>query len=171
MTTKRRKEYDKIYMNMAEELSKLSYAVRNKVGCLIVSKEGQIISQGYNGTPTGFPNECEDVECSCRWTQGCCKCAKPIDEVKSVHYCHDCNYAKLITKDMVLHAESNAISKCAKWISSTEGATLYVTLSPCPDCAKLIIQAGISRVVYRYRYRITTGIDILLEAGITVEQI
>lgn len=127
---------DNAYLDMAESLSTLSYAERAKVGCLIV-KNGQIVSQGYNGTPTGFDNCCEEGN---------------------------------VTKREVLHAESNAISKCAKWGGSTDGATLYVTMSPCFECAKLIIQAGIHRVVYKELYRDATGIELLERAGIEVNR-
>ena len=130
---------DNVYLGMAKELSNLSHAERAKVGCLIVNSEGQIVSQGYNGTPSGFDNCCEEE--------------------------HD---GKLTTKHEVLHAESNAISKCAKWGGSTDGATLYVTMSPCYECAKLIIQAGIKRVVYTELYRDKTGIELLEKAGIEV---
>ena len=136
---------DNVYLDMAEALSKLSYAERAKVGCLIVNEGGQIVSQGYNGTPSGFDNCCEDV-----MTDG--------------------DNAHMITKHEVLHAESNAISKCAKWGGSTDGATLYVTMSPCFECAKLIIQAGIKRVVYKELYRDCSGIDLLDRAGIEVNR-
>jgi len=143
MNKERQIQYDKVYMRMAKTLSELSYAERNKVGCLIVSPKGQIISQGYNGTPTGYDNCCE-------------------------YHDHEGN---LVTKKEVLHAESNAISKCAKWLSSTEDATLYVTLSPCFECAKIIIQAGIKRVCYNETYRNTEGLDFLKKNGIQVDQI
>lgn len=143
MNKERQIIYDKTYMKMAKVLSELSYAERNKVGCIIVSPKGQIISQGYNGTPSGYDNCCEYT-----------------DET-----------GKLITKKEVLHAESNAISKCAKWLSSTEDATLYVTLSPCFECAKIIIQAGIKRVCYNETYRNTEGLDFLKKNGIQVDQI
>ena len=121
---------------MCVEWSKLSYARRHKVGCLIV-KNNQIISDGYNGTPKGFDNNCED-------------------EVNGV----------LITKPIVLHAESNAISKIAKSNNSAENSTLYVTCSPCFECSKLIIQAGIKRVVHSHFYRVKTGLEILEQANI-----
>lgn len=143
ISKERQLKYDKIYMEMAKVLSKLSYAERNKVGCIIVSPKGQIISQGYNGTPSGYDNCCEYTD----------------------------ENGKLITKKEVLHAESNAISKCAKWLSSTEDATLYVTLSPCFECAKIIIQAGIKRVCYNETYRNTEGLDFLKKNNIQVDQI
>lgn len=143
MNLSRKKEYDVTYMKMAEVLSRLSFATRHKVGCLIVSEDGQIISQGYNGTPTGRDNECE--------------------------YTND--KGELVTKREVLHAESNAISKCAKWHASTDGATLYVTLSPCFDCSKMIIQAGIKRVVYKEEYHDVDGIALLRDVGVIVEQL
>ena len=123
---------------MAREWGNLSYCKRRKVGALIV-KNRMIISDGYNGTPTGMENICEDEE----------------------------NY----TKWYVLHAEANAIMKVASSTQSCSGATLYVTLSPCKDCSKLIYQAGIVRVVYIDQYKDTTGIDFLKDAGVEVVQI
>ena len=123
---------------MAREWGNLSYCERRKVGALIV-KDRMIISDGYNGTPTGMENICEDEE----------------------------NY----TKWYVLHAEANAIMKVASSTQSCSGATLYVTLSPCKDCSKLIYQAGIVRVVYIDQYKYTTGIDFLKDAGVEVVQI
>ena len=123
---------------MAREWGNLSYCKRRKVGALIV-KDRMIISDGYNGTPTGMENICEDEE----------------------------NY----TKWYVLHAEANAIMKVASSTQSCSGATLYVTLSPCKDCSKLIYQAGIVRVVYIDQYKDTTGIDFLKDAGVEVVQI
>lgn len=142
MTLEREIEYDKAYMNMAEVFGKLSYGKRAKVGCVIVSNNGQIVSQGFNGTPTGRDNCCEYIE-----------------------------NAELHTKQEVLHAESNAISKCAKWGASTDEATLYVTLSPCFECAKMIFQSGIKRVVYKEVYRDVSGIELLKELGVKVEKI
>ena len=123
---------------MAREWGNLSYCERRKVGALIV-KDRMIISDGYNGTPTGMENICEDEE----------------------------NY----TKWYVLHAEANAIMKVASSTQSCSGATLYVTLSPCKDCSKLIYQAGIVRVVYIDQYKDTTGLDFLKDAGVEVVQI
>ena len=131
-------KYDKAYLKMAREWGNLSYCERRKVGALIV-KNRMIISDGYNGTPTGMENICEDEE----------------------------NY----TKWYVLHAEANAIMKVASSTQSCSGATLYVTLSPCKDCSKLIYQAGIVRVVYIEQYKDTTGIDFLKDAGVEVVQI
>ena len=130
--------YDRAYLKMAEEWSNLSHCHRKKVGALIV-RNGMIISDGYNGTPTGFHNDCEDDNGDTHW--------------------------------YVLHAEANAISKVAKSHNSAEGSTLYITLSPCLDCSKMILQAGITRMVYRDKYKISTGIDFLVEAGIEVVQI
>jgi dCMP deaminase len=132
---------DKTYMAIAGELSKLSHAQRAQVGAVIV-KDTHIIAEGINGTPAGFDNACEYV-----------------DYVDHIH-----------TKPEVLHAESNAIAKLAKSNNSSLGATLYVTLAPCLECSKLIIQAGISRVVYRDKYH-TTGIPLLLKAGINVDEL
>lgn len=146
MTEERKLQYDQTYMNMAIVLSGLSHANRSKVGCLIVSEDNQIISQGFNGMPKGMDNACEDV----------------IEENGET---------KLVTKREVLHAETNAIAKCAKWCTSTENATLYVTLSPCFDCAKMIIQTEISRVVYYEEYRDLSGIKLLINAGINVQRL
>ena len=130
-------KFDHSYLEMAEIWAQNSYCKRRKVGALLV-KERTIISDGYNGTPSGFENICEDENG--------------------------------VTKPYVLHAEANAITKVAKSGNSSQGATLYVTASPCAECAKLIIQSGITRVVYRDAYRLTDGIDLLKRAGITVEQ-
>ena len=131
-------KFDRSYLSMAEIWAQNSYCKRRKVGALLV-KDRTIISDGYNGTPSGFENICEDEDG--------------------------------VTKPYVLHAEANAITKVAKSGNSSEGATLFVTASPCAECAKLIIQAGITRVVYRDAYRLTDGIDLLRRAGIQVEQV
>jgi Deoxycytidylate deaminase len=131
-------QFDKSYLEMARIWANNSYCVRRKVGALLV-KNRMIISDGYNGTPVGFDNVCEDIDGK--------------------------------TYPYVLHAEANAISKVAKSNNSSEGATLYITASPCVECSKLIIQAGIVRVVYIDLYHNTDGIDLLKRAGIKVEQI
>jgi dCMP deaminase len=136
MNSKKQQEFDKRYARMALVWAENSYCTRRKVGALVV-KDRMIISDGYNGTPTGFENICED----------------------------DNN----TSKPYVLHAEANAITKLAKSANSSDGATMYVTASPCIECAKLIIQAGIKRVVYTEKYRLTDGIDLLERAGVTVE--
>lgn len=128
-------KFDRSYIEMASVWAKNSYCKRRQVGAILV-KDRMIISDGYNGTPSGFENVCED-------DQG-------------------------VTKPYVLHAEANAITKVAKSGNSSLGATLYVTASPCMECSKLIIQAGITRVVYRDEYRISDGIDLLRRAGIEV---
>lgn len=122
---------------MASVWARNSYCKRRQVGALLV-KDRMIISDGYNGTPSGFENVCEENG---------------------------------VTKPYVLHAEANAITKVAKSGNSSEGATLYVTASPCLECSKLIIQAGIKRVVYRDEYRLTDGVDLLRKAGIEVEKV
>lgn len=131
-------KFDEKYMAMAAIWASNSYCKRRQVGALIV-KDRMIISDGYNGTPSGFENVCEDENG--------------------------------ITKPYVLHAEANAISKIAKSGNSAFDSTLYVTASPCLECAKLIIQAGIKRVVYRDEYRLTDGADLLRRAGIEVEKV
>ena len=132
------RKFDKSYIEMAFVWARNSYCKRMQVGALIV-KENMIISDGYNGTPSGFDNLCEDEN--------------------------------NITKPYVLHAEANAITKVAKSNNSSNGATLYITDSPCIECAKLIIQAGIKRVVYSRKYRIVDGLDLLNKAGVVVEQL
>lgn len=131
-------KFDARYIEMASIWAKNSYCRRRQVGALIV-KDRMIISDGYNGTPSGFENVCEDENG--------------------------------VTKPYVLHAEANAITKVAKSGNSSAGSTLYVTASPCVECAKLIIQSGISRVVYRDEYRLTDGIELLQRAGIEVVKI
>ena len=139
-------ELDITYLKMADEWAQLSKAVRRKVGCLIV-RDGQIISDGYNGTPAGFDNTCEIVN------------EKFLDRAEN----------KLQTKPEVLHAESNALMKLAKSTNSSKDSTIYLTMSPCFDCAKLIIQAGVLRVVYSEKYRNTEGIDFLHSNNVIAE--
>ena len=138
MSDSKQLRYDKAYLKMATEWAKLSHCKRRQVGALIV-KDKMIISDGYNGTPTGFENCCEDDEGYTKW--------------------------------YVLHAEANAILKVASSTQSTRGSTLYVTLSPCTDCSKLIFQSGIVRVVYITEYKDRTGLDFLVKSGVMVEQI
>ena len=130
-------KFDRRYLEMATVWARNSYCKRRQVGALLV-KDRMIISDGYNGTPSGFENVCEDESG--------------------------------VTKPYVLHAEANAITKVAKSGNSSEGATLYITASPCIECAKLIIQSGIKRVVYSDEYRLTDGVDLLRRAGIEVEK-
>ena len=131
-------KYDKAYLRMANTWSELSHCVRKQVGAIIV-KEGMIISDGYNGAPSGFDNCCEN-------------------ELGETHW-------------HVLHAEANAILKVAKSTHNCNGGTLYLTLSPCRDCSKLVVQSGIKRVVFINGYKDSSGIDFLKEAGIEIEQI
>jgi dCMP deaminase len=129
---------DQRYMRMAQIWAENSYCERRRVGALLV-KDKMIISDGYNGTPSGFENVCEDENG--------------------------------LTKPYVLHAEANAISKVARSHNSSEDATLYVTASPCVECAKLIIQAGIRRVVFGEHYRLRDGLDLLERAGVEIQYI
>ena len=135
MRSEKQQMFDKRYLEMARVWAQNSYCQRRQVGALVV-KDGMIISDGYNGTPSGFENVCED-------DNG-------------------------ITKPYVLHAEANAITKLARSSNNSSGATIYITASPCIECAKLIIQAGIKRVVYGEKYRLTDGIELLERAGIEV---
>jgi|TARA_B110000977_G_scaffold54044_2_gene73565 dCMP deaminase len=138
LSTVKQLRYDKAYLKMSLEWANLSYCDRKQVGALIV-KDQMIISDGYNGTPSGFENVCETDEGNTKW--------------------------------YVLHAEANAISKVARSTQSTEGATLYQTLSPCKDCSKLVYQSGIKRVVFVHKYKDTSGIDFLEKAGLEVVHI
>ena len=135
MTSEKQIKYDKAYLRIANEWGQLSYCQRKKVGAIIV-KDKMIISDGYNGTPTGFDNCCEDSDGQTKWD--------------------------------VLHAEANAILKVARSTQSCEGATLYITLSPCKDCSKLIHQSVIKRVVYTKGYRDDSGLIFLIKAGVEV---
>ncbi len=134
----KQRQLDMRYIRMAKVWAENSYCVRRQVGALLV-KDGMIISDGYNGTPSGFENICED-------DMG-------------------------VTKPYVLHAEANAITKVAKSANSSNGATLYVTSSPCIECSKLIIQSGIKRVVYSESYRTEDGLNLLRKVGIEIDQI
>ena len=138
MNKEKQTKYDIAYLKMAREWGKLSYCKRRQVGAIIV-KNKMIISDGYNGAPTGFENICEDEEGYTKWH--------------------------------ILHAEANAITKVSASTQSSEGATLYVTLSPCRDCSKLIHQSKIKRVVYSEQYKDTSGLDFLEKAGVEVCQI
>jgi dCMP deaminase len=134
----KQERYDRAYLRMAAEWASLSHCTRKQVGALIV-RNGMIISDGYNGTPSGYPNACEDEAGSTHW--------------------------------YVLHAEANAITKVARSNNSAENGTLYITLSPCKDCAKMILQAGIKRVVFSVAYKDLSGVDFLQQSGIEVVQI
>ncbi|UOB16000.1 deoxycytidylate deaminase [Abyssalbus ytuae] len=136
MSKKKQDKYDKAYLRIAEEWGKLSYCKRKQVGAIIV-KDRMIISDGYNGTPTGFENKCEDEEGATKW--------------------------------YVLHAEANAILKVASSTQSCKGSTLYITLSPCKECSKLIHQAGIVRVVYKDAYKDDSGLKFLEKAGVELK--
>lgn len=138
MNLNKQRKYDIAYLRMAMEWSKLSYCKRKQVGALIV-KDKMIISDGYNGTPTGFENVCEGDDGNTKW--------------------------------YVLHAEANAILKVASSTQSCEGATLYITLSPCKDCSKLIHQAGIKRLVYFEGYKDDAGVKFLEKAGVSITHI
>jgi len=134
----KQEKYDRAYLEMAHTWGQLSYCKRKQVGALIV-KDRMIISDGYNGTPSGFENICEDEEYETKW--------------------------------YVLHAEANAILKVAASTQSCQGATLYITLSPCRECSKLIHQSGIQRVVYSKAYKDLSGVDFLKRAGVEVTQL
>ncbi len=135
---KKQRRYDLAYLKMAVEWGKLSHCKRKQVGALIV-KDSMIISDGYNGAPSGFDNCCEDENGKTLW--------------------------------YVLHAEANAIMKVAKSTNNSNGATLYITLSPCKECSKLVYQSGIKRVVYQKSYKDSEGLDFLRKAGVKLTQI
>jgi dCMP deaminase len=165
------------YMDVAERTGKLSYAIRRQVGAVIV-KDNRILSYGYNGMPSGWDNECEYKEYMSadaggwlnpdeiqeRWplSEEVTKTTPDGQEWK-----HNARY-RLVTKDEVLHAESNAIAKVSGSTESSEDATLFVTTAPCIHCAKMIFQSGIKNVYYRDSYRDSKGIDFLEKGGITV---
>ena len=155
---------------MAKIWSENSYAIRRKVGCLVVSKEGNIISDGYNGTPSGFENVCEEIN-DPDIQKGLNLQTEEKQREELSYFNKLGGRIELITKPYVLHAEANALTKLARSTQSSDGATLYCTDMPCVECAKLIIQSGIRRVVYDRPYRITAGVDLLLRAGIEVENI
>ena len=134
----KQERYDKAYLRMADQWGQLSHCKRKQVGALIV-KDSMIISDGYNGTPTGLDNWCEDESGKTNW--------------------------------YVLHAEANAIMKVAKSTNNSDGATLYITLSPCRECSKLILQSGIKRVVYLKSYKDNSGLEFLEKAGLEVQHI
>ncbi|SDR86756.1 deoxycytidylate deaminase [Christiangramia echinicola] len=138
MNKKKQQKFDKAYLRIANEWSKLSHCNRKQVGALIV-KDRMIISDGYNGTPSGFENFCEDDEGYTKW--------------------------------YVLHAEANAILKVAGSTQSCKDATLYITMSPCKECSKLIHQSGISRLVYHIDYKDNSGLEFLEKAGVELQQI
>lgn len=138
MNEAKQERYDRAYLKMALEWAKLSHCERKKVGALLV-KDGMLISDGYNGTPSGFPNVCETDEGETHW--------------------------------YVLHAEANAITKIAKSTNNAKDSTLYITMSPCKDCCKLILQSGIKRMVYIDEYKDTTAIAFLKSAGLEVLRI
>lgn len=138
MSSKKQRKYDVAYLKMAIEWAKLSYCKRKQVGALLV-KDRMIISDGYNGTPSGFENKCEDEDEKTKW--------------------------------YVLHAEANAITKIAGSTQSSHGSTLYITLSPCRECSKLILQAGIKRMVYINKYKDNSGLELLEKAQLEVVRI
>lgn len=138
MKEKKQNKYDKAYLRLAKEWGKLSYCKRKQVGAIIV-RDKMIISDGYNGSPSGFENCCEDQEGLTHW--------------------------------YILHAEANAILKVARSTQTCEGATLYITLSPCKECSKLIHQSGIKRVVYLEGYKDNSGLEFLEKAGVVVDHI
>jgi len=135
ISSEKQERYDKAYLRLAESWAELSQCNRKKVGAIIV-KDRMIISDGYNGTPSGFPNACEDEKGETHW--------------------------------FVLHAEANAILKVAKSTNNMLGSTLYLTHSPCKDCSKLILQAGIKRLVYQSAYKDTSGLHFLADAGVEI---
>jgi dCMP deaminase len=135
MSEEKQRRYDQAYLRMAGEWAKLSHCTRKQVGALIV-RDGMIVADGFNGTPSGFPNTCETSDGETYW--------------------------------YVLHAEANAITKLARSSHGSQGATLYITMSPCRDCSKLILQSGIIRVVYQTAYKDREGLEFLENAGVAL---
>jgi dCMP deaminase len=159
-----------IYMQMAYQTAKLSYAERRRVGCIIV-KDEQIVSFGYNGTPHGFDNACEETETETVYYENPDIAMDLIEEHGFDCENGCCTKETTSTKREVLHAESNAITKLAKSTMTSDGADLYTTTAPCFDCAKLIIQAGIKRVYYSEDYRDMSGVELLNKANIEVKEV
>lgn len=172
------RNFDSTYLKIAEIWAQNSFARRAKVGAIIV-KDNRIISDGFNGTPSGFDNTCEEYHCSllrnnveeCPVSPGIFISDKLKTNSHMNYVCNGCSCSEMVTKKEVLHAEANAITKLCQSGQSSEGATIYITMSPCFECAKLIIQAGIKRVVYKEQYRETAGLEMLKEAGIEVVQL
>lgn len=163
----KKERIDGLYMKMAFIWAQNSYAIRRKVGCLIV-KNNRIISDGYNGMPCGFENICEEIPEEIEKKLNGQMSSLTEEVVRSYLQFYQDNGGTLKTKPYVLHAESNAITKLAQSNNDSNGATLYVTDEPCIDCAKLIIQAGIKRVVFCREYRLHDGIKLLKKTGIEV---
>ncbi len=167
-----KKKYIDYYMDVAERTGKLSHAIRRQVGAVIV-KDNRILSYGYNGMPTGWDNECEYKE-----YMNAAKAGFLSDEDKKTMFPHEefdpevgsNRRYRLVTKDEVLHAESNAIAKVSGSTESSEDATLFVTTAPCIHCAKMIFQSGVKNVFYRDSYRDTAGVDFLTKGGVSVTQ-
>lgn len=157
-----------IYMQMAYQTAKLSYAQRRRVGCIIV-KDEQIVSYGYNGTPHGFDNQCEEIETKHYDNPDVAAILEDMGWIMPND--NSCTCHRHVTKREVLHAESNAITKLAKSTMTSDGADLYTTTAPCFDCAKLIIQAGIKRVYYSEDYRDMSGVELLNKANIEVKEV
>lgn len=161
-------DLDKAYMECAFAMAKLSYAKRKKVGAILVSPNGGIIAEGVNGTYAGADNNCEFIYAH--------RSDSPFIEDAQAYFCAECksyttdlqSICKMVTKPDVIHAESNCIMKIAKSTNSSLGSTMYITCSPCFECSKLIIQAGVRRIVYAEQYRIIDGLDLLKKANIEV---
>lgn len=157
----KQQDFDIFCMSTAYNVAKHSYAKRRKVGA-VIAKDGNILSFGYNGTPSGFDNNCEDF-----------MCVRP-EEVSNTYCdkfycdCTKCDYARYRTREDVVHAEENAIAKMAKSTASCENASMYITCAPCARCSRLILQSGIKTVYYSEEYHTTDGIEILKKGGIKV---
>lgn len=172
-----KQKYIDYYMDVAERTGKLSHAIRRQVGAVIV-KDNRILSYGYNGMPTGWDNECEYKDYMSRDAGGWLSTDEIYENWPYTEYIeketkdgekwgHNARY-KLVTKDEVLHAESNAIAKVSGSTESSENATLFVTTAPCIHCAKMIFQSGIKSVFYKEEYRDTHGVDFLTKGGVDV---
>jgi dCMP deaminase len=157
------KRYNDLYMDLAERISQMSFARRLKVGSVLV-KGDNVLSYGWNGMPSGWDNDCETVE----WTYD----ERDTHSSTDWRFCETSKkYFRLKTRPEVLHSEANCIAKISKSTNSAEGSTLYVTHSPCIDCAKLIHQSGINSVYYRNVYRTNDGVKFLERCGVNVENI
>lgn len=162
-TKLKKQKYNEFYMNLAERVAKMSYAKRLQVGSVLV-KNDNIISFGWNGMPSGWDNNCEDVETTFDVRDTCNSNDWKYEENTKKYY-------RLKTKPQVLHSEQNLLMKLSKSSNSSNGAYLFVTHAPCLDCAKLVYQSGISTVYYRNEYRTDEGIRFLEKCGVKVERV
>ena len=169
----KQEQYDRMYMDIALRCAKMSYAIRAKVGSVIV-KDDNIISMGWNGMPAGMHNDCEDRVYSEKVTLSTERVSETVREefpfAEHIAHGHYRRY-KLVTKPEVLHSEQNAVCKAAKSGTALRGATMYVTLAPCMNCAAIVYNAGIARLVYQNEYKGSAGVQFLKDRGVEVHRL